>query len=891
VGQRDYVGALEALRIAGGELELVEAEIRRLDEGEATCRARIDALRQKLAAARAAHDHEELLPRFETVEGEFGSIEQTMDEFDFTSALGQIASSDAELDAIAAEAAILDARREAEEAEKARLRAEWERCAPRLEAAKGRIAELDAFGAAAAPDLAARAGTVEEEVGQERWREACALLPEVEAALEGPYAEFARQRAAQQAYERDRPQLDARVAAARGSGHADAQVSGRLDAVDAGLAEIGRLAEAKDYLAANERMAPVRAELDQIESALRELETRARVAAEMGLDPNQCTPEVEREAARRLYEEERRALEARIAAVRDADVGGREIEAALGQLDTNLVSMQASADAGDFEAALEGVRDSVAEMGRAEEALRRQTELRARYEAAVADVRGRLGGVAGNQFRTVADAAAALEARLADAERFAEARDYEGALGEVSAIAGQIGPLEQQASALATSSAAAQTAMLALQPRVARVWQSFAPPRLPPNAQVIADEMTAAEELIRAERFDDALEKLRQLETMVSDFEAEAETEQARQRYLDALETLDIEARVGAMVSRPYPEIEAESLDVAGAHTAMTRIAESEDWGAARNAAFDVSRALQAYDRAYEGVMGAKAAYETAAPAFTGEMLDAVPADLRSDAQLARLLGDLERIHIDMETAATENRFHAALDHLSVARDQLNLVYEKKHELLEVDAQVVNDFIADKARISVLEVKSGINEAADRFGDWAEAQIKAAKPDRGWVRYITGTLDVLSAVVGVGNPIAGALISTVKVSVEIGAGIDADILDDQEAAAEAMAREAKREVRNIGSEVGRSYNAGFPQELQNKNAAVWDSIAEHLRARRPGDAAAALYAVGLPSPGANSGVAQAIFGQLVDMFNASGRMGAGRTGSGDAIDKEFGTVQ
>ena len=135
--------------------------------------------------------------------------------------------------------------------------------------------------------------------------------------------------------------------------------------------------------------------------------------------------------------------------------------------------------------------------------------------------------------------------------------------------------------------------------------------------------------------------------------------------------------------------------------------------------------------------------------------------------------------------------------------------------------------------------------------------------------------------------LAGAVLSVLKVSVEIGAGIDEDIMADQTAAAQAIARDAKREVRNAGARIAGSFNSGFPSHLQSNATDTWDSIAEHIREERNQDAADVLYGLGLPRSNSYAEVSMKIFEQLVDMYNSAAPDRSSGTSGDDAVDEEF----
>ena len=63
---------------------------------------------------------------------------------------------------------------------------------------------------------------------------------------------------------------------------------------------------------------------------------------------------------------------------------------------------------------------------------------------------------------------------------------------------------------------------------------------------------------------------------------------------------------------------------------------------------------------------------------------------------------------------------------------------------------------------------------------------------------------------------------------------------------------------------------------------------EHVREERMMDAADVLYGAGLPRPNSSGDIAQAVFGQLVSMYNSAGHSRSTGASAEDAVDEEFG---
>ena len=533
------------------------------------------------------------------------------------------------------------------------------------------------------------------------------------------------------------------------------------------------------------------------------------------------------------------------------------------------------------------------EVNIAENWVRSQQQLLDQFEDNFRDVSKKVDDWAACPFKVVTEQADAISAEFDTAHDLVTKHDYQGAVNLTAKWSAMLLDLDKAHNELVALDSEVQRLLLAAQPRVAKA-NGNTDDAASGNVKGITDTFAQAETHILDQNFAEAKNSLVTLGELLDIFEDEQALRQSEQRYRDTVDLLDLDRKMANMTSEGYPEVDVENQAVSDAHDVMLKAAETKGWTEATDAAYELSSKLETYDTAVATVDCDKETYEKLSPGLMYDISAAVPVKLQDDPEIKPLVEDVATSTTEMEANATARRYSAAVTFIREAREKLGLVEDKKHELLvQINSQQVNKFISDEAETVVGIVADGINDSADRFGDWVERQVLSSKVDRGWTKTVTGTLDFLTVVSGgAGNPVAAALFKGASILISIGVENEKRDIENRQDAARLLSLNAKQQVRNAGAEANKSYNSDFPSVIESKHSATWDAIAEALTNRPPleQNALAYLRDAGLPNRN-RADVSKETFKQLVKMFKDAGHIGSDDESVDDAVEKEYGTTE
>ncbi len=850
--ERDYVEALSLLHVGDADLARVEGEIERLREAKRVTDESYAALSRKVAeTGTLGQAFPELAPRFTQVTTSVGAIDGHMEACDYATAQGAISSVDYELDAMQSEIERLTSEAEAEAARIAAEREEWERRGPRWAEFKTKVEELGNWAAEWGTEGADFVNQIQGHETAEEFLLAGEALDQAETAVTAPWAQHEAQVAAKTTYDETRPSLDQRLSQARGHEHVDDAATQQLGQIEATLQRMADFASNQDYIAANEENQGVSAALDTVEQLLRENQMRAEVAAEMGEDPNSSNADVEAEVTRRLYEEERQVLEDRVTGVRrdSADVIGGDLEAALAQVETNLDSCQSYADGGAHQDALDGIRAATAEMGGVDELVRDQTELKRQYETAVAEIGNRANRLATSEISVISIAAGTIINALPQADTLALEADFQAALDMATRWDSELVDLEHQNDELHELKTQAEANFGALSSRISAVRDNEFT-EVQAAADIVLEKVSSIETLMASEEYSSAIDEIEVLRGLLDEYEPEAERADLYNRYTDALAVLDLDAKLEDMRTCVFPEADEVQAQIETKDSERLRHEQSSDWAAASTAAYAESGLLGQYSSEILAIESAKTSYETESAVLIHQSENMFPNEPDDTGTVARYETELSGIRGRMETAASNNRFLEALGIMDEFRGMIDEAELAVRDVFQASDGRIDGFIEIRVQSAQSAVTGGLLTAINRFELFIQSRINSERSGQAAVRRTNYVIDIAAAWVGLipgGGDIAGAVLSTVKVSAEAAATEIDNAMDNED---QRVASELVAPLRAEAIRVNAGWNSDIGQWFKSNKPDVYKEIGNLLHEVNGENESAAgrvLLAAGVPT--------------------------------------------
>jgi hypothetical protein len=862
---KDYVAANGLLDSTASELGLVEKEIAKAMEEDSAVRQEYEPL-QATAAAADAVTFAELADRIATAKTGTEQVGSMIDTFEFTSARSQIATLSHEFDLINAEAEKLEAAKKAEEEEKKRLKEEWERNANRYQELQKKVGELETWGSSEAANLRALVTEIDSFVAAEEYQFAIDGLASAESAVSEPYSNYLAQQEAQKTYDASRPPLDTRAQTARGNKYADGVVGTMLNDLDGDLGWMDGMAKDKDFVQANTRIAGAGTQLDKIERDLRDLETTAKVAEEMG---DVSSPEAEREIKRRLYVQEQPLARDRVDAAVEADVLDESTAAQLEQLESSLEGAEAQADAENYAEALDAVRTIIDEMPFVEETIRKQTEQKKLFEDALAAVKAEIATFNDSAHRRVREDAATLENSLADGVSLAEARDYEQARVEADLWLKEVDRIRKEESDIAKDHAAADAALIEIQSRLDKALANESV-ELQPGLEGLKVQKAEVDNNYTDEDYAAAVTSIGNLKELLVEFEEEAEKQEQKDLYDAAVESLKLEQRLADAVALAYPEAE-EQLNAADAGDKDRKsLAEQEKYEEARDKAFDEGKALDGFDTRKDEIELAKEQYELNLPTLQ-QLIDAAlaPFDQNSD-ELVKAQGELKDLKQQLDQALAQKRYIEALRLGEETKTKADEVNKLRFELTPINEAKTIEWITGCVKIAAIAFGAGANSAVTNFRIDVLDSVTSERGEQTFSKWTGYVMDVAAAVgwFSPAGPTVQYITTGIKTVVAIGAD-DSDSADDD--AERAAANELISQLATQAGEVVASFNKDFGSTMKSQSKDKFEEIGRFFARDEFPQARTALKGCGVPMDATPPETESVFLGQLRAKFAASKR--------------------
>lgn len=553
----------------------------------------------------------------------------------FQSALGKIDRNDpskaqGDIDQVLGDARALSSEVGTFRQETEQAKAEWDSKQASFDEAVHHVEELETWEDPQAAGLRGQADEIRTHTNERRWREACSALDGLLPALQPVYEEYLKQREAKPQYEQKVAEQSARLEALKGAEKPSQPMTAKAGEADAAMQEAKGKADAKDFVGGSEGMDRVKGvtdELDQLTNdpqrqqylsdsqgqaqqstpqpdpafksldadwaAISESEAQAQPKADSGdyaganqalADSKSKREEFQRKhdelvQKKQEYETALAALQPRLTDASVSDPAYVKLEPMQAEFAQVQSSMEAAAQAGDYDQALTQLQDLSSKLDAFEAAKAEIDAQKQEYDTGWAALQPRIQAISVSdpeyvsiepQLQEIAQAQATMEAS-------AQSGDYAQAVQQLQDLTTKVDTYEQAKQELDAKKAEYEAAVAALQPKL--------PTQCPTNAQLstLDGEITTLkgqmEAAATAKDYTKALEIAKRADAKADEFQkALAEYEKNKQAYETALKDLQPRLPTTCPVNAGLAEKHAKIMALKGQ---MEAAAASDDYAKA----------------------------------------------------------------------------------------------------------------------------------------------------------------------------------------------------------------------------------------------------------------------------------------------------------------------
>ncbi|MBL0147853.1 MAG: hypothetical protein IPP87_03620 [Ideonella sp.] len=439
-----------------------------------------------------------------------------------------------------------------------------------------------------------------------------------------------------QSFEDARTQLQPRLDALSVSEPQYAKLQPMQQELDAVTTQMEASAQAEDFGQALTQVQDLSSKLDALEQAKTEIDQK-----------------------KQEYETALAALQPRLDAVSVSDPAYAKIEPQLQEITQARTTMQASAQAGDYDQANTQLQDLTAKVDAYEQAKTEIDQKKQEYETALAALQPRLDAVSVSdpaygkiepQLQEITQARTTMEAS-------AQAGDYDQANAQLQDLTTKVDAYEKAKAEIDQKKQEYETALAALQPRLDAVSVSDpAYAKIEPQLQEITQARTTMEASAQTGDYDQANTQLQDLTTKVDAYEkAKTEIDQNKQEYETALAALQAKLPTACPVNAKLSAIDGEITTLKGQ---MEAAATSNDYAKALEVAKQVSAKADEFQKALAEFEKNKQDFEAALTALQPKLPTTCPVN----AGLAERHSQIMALKGQMEAAANSQDYVKALE-------------------------------------------------------------------------------------------------------------------------------------------------------------------------------------------------------------------------------------
>lgn len=558
------------------------------------------------------------------------------------------------------------------------LEAVWKANRDRFFAREGEYQELQSRWSELADWGHPDAGIVGEEIGaiagpanEEDFQAALSALDQAATSMGPVWEAYQTQRAAQEAFEPLRAEVGTRLAAARAADPVNEAITAHLSQIDTNLPAVDDHVGARDYVGALDLVREVERTMGEAEAAISLL---ASQKAEFDTAWSRIEPRIADVSVSEYPE------------LHEMQV---ELARAQGEIET-------AATASDYAMALSLLPDFTAKVETMERVLDENRGERDLYDRRLSQIQGELNEAAQCEFPALLPQQQEIDAVRGRMEAAAAGNDFEQALVEMDAL---VPLLDAFGQALENARLGQQYAELLaeLEPRIAATQVSNYGPLAALAEEIGADHTRAGTAAANAD-YEGAIGILEGLRTKLDAYDARlAEIEEAKAEY---------EARYPAF-AQSFGQLQSEHAEQAGDHLQIVelhdRMQSQADVGDFPAAVATLGEAEQLLRRILDRDSELDAArddYERRIGDLTRRLDAQQVSDFR---ELEEPRNGLQSMRADMESAAANNDYGAALEHMNAVESRLAEIEDRQGELIELQRRYEEAYAQIRSRLERVE--------------------------------------------------------------------------------------------------------------------------------------------------------------------------------------------
>ena len=584
----------------------------------------------------------------------------------------------------------------------------WEAKAAEKSAADGQIDELDQWGHKNAAKLLQVRQKIDGDAGARRWEAATKTVEALTPKLKPIYEELQKQKQAKTDYDNQRPAFDKDFAEAESYPDATDKIKGQASEIRGKLDEVDAKAEERDYIAACELLSALDGLLVPLKEAIEE---HKRLKAE--------------------YEALLKELEPRIAKT-DPPIPGETAQKVAASIANNLSEAKASADAGEYEKALDSlglIKDSLAGY---EELVAQHEARKAEYEKRLGDMKPRLEKAAeAVKEESLKELQGKLLARRDEMEQAASKEDYETSLEHTDYLEAALETYESGIEELERKREEYAQRLKELEPRIAKTDPPIPGDRAQKVAASIASNLSEAKASAEQEDFPSALTSLEVIDDALAGYEELVAQHEARKaEYEKQAEAFKprLEKAAEEVASETLKDFQAVLKEK---QQEMEQAAVAEDYEQALAKADELDGALTSYESALaeykkkfeeykKRVAELDPRIEKISPPIPGERAKKVSDSIvkeREDAKALSDAGDYDEALAKLEIA---EHSLAGYEELVEQHEARKAEYEARLEKLKPRLETASGATIKKESLKGLQEK--VTAASDEMTKAAEGE-------------------------------------------------------------------------------------------------------------------------------------------------------------------------
>ena len=452
-------------------------------------------------------------------------------------------------------------------AEKARN--DWEARQGKYDEAVHQVEELETWEDAKAPALRGLVDGIRTQTNVRRYAEACVTLDSLLPKLAPIYADYLKQREAKPRYEQQLAELTARLAPLKAAERPSQPMTAKVGEADAGLQQAATPAANKDYVSACEELGHAKTAIDELEKLANDPQRQQYLTASQGVEQS-STP--------------------------SPDPSFKSLDAEWQAIDETAAKAAPLADAGDYAGANQALADVKLKREQFQAKLDALKQAKAEFDTLWQGLQPRIAAASQSTSPSMATLTQEITQGASAVEAAATAEDFAQAATMAKSLAGRVDEYDAQQAKLTERRQAYETALAALEPRLAEAHAAPVYKSLAPMLQEFVTLRAAMEAAAQADDFDTAIKHAADIDGKVTLYLQEV----AKQRKFEddfKAAWAPVKAKLGEALlsSRAFAAIDADRQALVTGQTGVEAAAAAGDFENGAKLIPDLDKKADAY--------------------------------------------------------------------------------------------------------------------------------------------------------------------------------------------------------------------------------------------------------------------------------------------------------